>query len=494
MSFLGTIKNNLPRLGTTITNAGGNIDRGVGGYGVTLESGESTTTLKDLEDLTIVNKTIANARRAVEIDPTTFSSVLATTILANKKFNIVGDKDADPDAVSYIEKKAKEWDLEKNRITTTWKGLIDGRCFIEKYINPAKTTINSMVHLAFDEDYYNFAEVPDPVTGEILGYKQRAKLYSLPADWETMDFQDYIGRPWEWKDITFKKDPQTGWIPVFMPQLFQGDGNSEGFVFKVLDEVYCLKSIKNIMPDAAKMAANTVKVQIGNKDFPFKPYNDSDDTDTKISKSVSRMQTIGENFKEKFKKQVILHDGSVTAEMLGNGQLPELERYIDVFKQEIRVSLQTPDSRFESASSNRAVSQEQMSGDVGQIRVIDYVYEQFLDPVYERYVIDHELQMAGFESSMGLIHFGYEDDNKEDELSSAQVANYILSMRPDLFDIVAPKYFPRIATELKTIKDSPVDNSVTEPVVNGLGILDPLDHAGLVLDVKKSLIKDGLDL
>lgn len=495
MSFLGTIKNTLTTTkGNIINNAVNNTDRGVGGYGVTLQSGTETTTLKNLQDLTIVDKTINNARLAVEIDPTVFSSVMAATILTNKEFDIVGDPDADPDAVEYIKKKVKDWNLESSMITTTWKGLIDGRCFIETYLNPGMTGIDSISHLAFDEDYYNFVQVIDPLNGQVMGYKQRAKIYPLPANWESMAFDQYLNRAWEWKDITFTRNPQTGWLPVFMPTLFQGDGNSEGFVFKVLDDVYCLKSIKNIMPDAAKMAANTVKVQVGNKDFPFKPYNDTDTVDEKISKSTERMEDIGGSFKEKFKKQVILHDGSVTADMLGNGQLPELERYINLFKQEIRAGLQTPDSRFESASSNRAVAEEQLSGDTGQTKILDHFRNQFLRPSYERNLFDYELQLAGYESSMGLVHISYEEANKEDEVSLAQTANVILQIRPDLFEKVAPLYFPRIAPVLDETDLQGNINPVDESVVNSMGIKDTNNPASLVYDVKKSLIKEGLSL
>lgn len=496
MSILNTIKNSLPpHLGNTITNTINTIDKGINGLGITLQNQNTTTnTLKDLDNLTIVNKTITNARKAVEIDPTTFSSTLASTILVNKKFHIVGGEDAQPEAVEHIERKAKEWKLEENRITTTWKGLIDGRCFIEEYLNPYGNTIDSIVHLAFDEDYYDFIEIPDPVTGQTGGYMQRAKVYSIPENWENTDFETLKDPQYEVKDIPFAPDPRTGWLNVFMPRLFHGDGNSEGFVFKVLDDVYSLKGIKNIMLDAAKMAAYTVDVQVGNKDFPFAPYNDTDDVDTQISKSQTRMNDIGVSFKDKFKKQVVLHDGSITATMLGNGTLPELERYCDFFKQEIRSSLQTPDSRFESASSNRAVSQEQMSGDTGQVKILDYIRTQFLDMYYERYLFDYELRLAGYEDSVGMVHFGYEDDNREDELSSAQIANTILSIRPDLFDVVAPKYFQRIATELTTtnITEPVAPVNPETPITNG--IIDPYNHAQLVLDVKKDLIREGIGL
>lgn len=488
MTFIGTIKNTIKPIGRAITNTINTttIDRGIGGLGVSTGTNTTTPTLKNLQDLTIVDKTIQNARLAVEIDPTTFSSIMALTILTNKESTIKGDTDADPAAVAHIQKKCKEWDIEKNKINTTWKGLIDGRCFIEKVQEPSSMGIDRLVHLLYDEHYYNFMEITDPL-GKVLGYKQRAKIYTTPDDWESSTFDQLLNRQSTWRDVNFTPDPENGWLPVLMPQLFQGDGNSEGFVFKVLDDVYCLKSIKNLMPNAAKMSANTVTVQVGNKDFPFEPYNENDLVEDKIVKADERMGVIGQNFSEKFKKEVILHDGSMHAEMLGNGQLPELERYISLFKQEIRVSLQTPDSRFESASSNRAVAQEQMSGDVGQTKVLDYIRNQYLNPYYERYVFDHELYLQGMEDSMGMIHISYDEESREDEVDLATVAKTILDIRPDLFDQVAGEYFPRLDLD---DTGKAVDNPAG--VTNSLGFMDNSNPSLYVERVKKDLVREGL--
>jgi hypothetical protein len=417
--------------------------------GTTVTTNATQEQLEDLTDLILVRKNINNARRAVEIDPTTWSSLLSLTIAATSTpLTVVGDENANPKAIEHIKDKIKEWHIEQSRIASTWKGLVDGRCFIEKYIQPETNSITEISHLAFDEYWYNFLELKDPKTGKVLGYKQKAKIYPVPSNWENTSFDMLKNRQSEIIETTFTPDPTTGFNPVFQPIFFPSDGNSEGLVFKVLDDVYVLKSIKNMMIDAAKMAAVTTGVQVGNKDFPFKPYLDSDTNEEKISKSEERMAEIGDNFKDKFKKQVILHDGGVSTYMVGNGQLVALQDYLDYAKQEIRSALLTPDSRFESASSNRAVAQEQMSGSMGQVTVVDYINNFYIKSYYEHDLINHELALAGYQNDIGLIHLEFGEQETENEMDLANIAATILKVKPDLFELVAREYYPRIAPDL----------------------------------------------
>jgi hypothetical protein len=464
-------------------------DKGVGSLGITLQSGTTDSPdLKDLEDLTLVDRTLPNARKAIEIDPTTWSSILSLVIVSTKdKITITGDEDANNKAVKHIQRKVREWNLDQQKITTTYKGLVDGRCFIENYIQNGKPTINEINHLAFDEDNYNFLEVRDPYTNELYGYKQTAKIYPVPGDWENQSFSALQNRSATIKETTFTR--KNGYLPVFMPVFFQGDGNSEGLVFKVLDDVYCLKTLKNMMPDAAKISSSTVGVQVGNKDFPFKPYDNSDDTNTKISKAESRMKSIGENFTDRFKKQIILYDGGITPSMIGNGTLPDFSKHIDIFKQEIRSSLLTPDSRFESASSNRAVSQEQLSGSMGQVTVVDYIRNNFISYYYEKYIFDLELALAGYSEDLGKIHIQFGEKETEDEDLLSQIADRILKYRPDLFDTVANLYYPRLAPELNKV-DNEVQTSLdqfTKPEMT-----DEKITLNYINSMKERLTEDGL--
>lgn len=488
MSFLGRINNTLKPIGQSIVNGTSNaIDRGVGGLGVTVNT-STKSQVKNLDDLNIVDKTIANARRAIEIDPTTWACTISMTILANKEYKIVGDDGADPDAIQHIIDKSKDWNLTSNMISTTWKGIIDGRCFIEKYIEPELPTIQEINHLMYDENIYNFMELRDPISSEILGYKQRAKIYPVNDDWKNQNFLTLLNRPWVWQDTNFDANQ------IIMPKLFESDGNSEGMVFKVLDDVYALKELKNMVPLAAKIGASTLGVQVGNKDSPFKPYNESDDFSTKKSKLQAEMNGIANTFTERFKKDLVLYDAGISTQMIGTlgSNITEMIAGIDMFRQEIMTALLTPDSRFASKSSNRAVAQEQMSGDMGQIKVLSYLQEQFLCPNYEQNLFDHELQLAGFDDSLGLIHIDYEEQNKEDEVDLATIAAGVMAVKPDIDpELVIDTYFPRIAPAMKLLDTV---NDPTDPtnINNSLGVIDRSNPSILINTYKKRLEREGI--
>lgn len=501
MSLIGRIRNSLPQSKPLIVNTG--PDKGIGSVGVAMTTSNSLTPTKDLTDLQLVTPNIQNARRAVEIDPTAWSSLASLTIMATKdKITITGDPEtdedpgADPKAVAHIRKKVREWNLDSLTPTTVWKGLVDGRCFIENYIPPATPSIKEVVPLAFDAQAYDCIELKDPYTMKVVGYMQKATIYPIPSNWQAMGFDELKNRQSETKEIPFTD--VKGYIPVFMPKFFVGDGNSEGFVFKALDDVYCLKTVKNMMPSAAKMASTTVFVKVGNKDFPFKPYEDVDDTNTKISKSEARMKAIGDNFKEKFKKEVILGDGGIDVGMVGDGKLVDLPGYANFFKQEIRESLLTPDSRFSSANSNRAVSQEQMSGSAGQVTVVEYIEQNYIVNWFEKYIFDLELKLNGFHTyqgndNLGKIHIGIGEKDTENELELSQVADSILKYRPDIFDLVVNEYYPRLASVYD--KSKPKEEPPQEGITNSMprGFKDN-GYDGAVINAAKTILEENGDL
>jgi hypothetical protein len=437
----------------------------------------SGKTLKDLTDLQIVNPTIANARRAIETDPTAWSSVMALVIMAtNDPIEIKGDEEvgdepaADAKAVNYIKNKVREWNLNSLRVTTEWKNLVDGRGFVETYISPDKPTIQEVTHLAFDENDYDFIDIVDPYTNELLGYKQKATIYPVPSGWESKKFDEIKNRQPETKETTFTKN--LGYIPVFMSKMFVGDGNSEGFVFKALDDIYCLKELKNIMPDAARMATMTVGVTVGNKDFPFKPYNDTDTLEQRISKMEARMKIIGDNFKQKYDKEAILMDGGMDVQMIGDGKLPDFPSFNNFYKQEIREALLTPDSRFNASQSSYAASKEQLSGSAGQSTVVNYVANNCHND-YEKYIFDLELSLAKYQNDVGKIHIYVGEQETQDEKDLATIGQSILQYRPDISELVIDQYYPRLAKVYDSKKNTAPD--LKPPVTNSMGgaIKDP---------------------
>jgi hypothetical protein len=515
MSILNTLKNSINTpTEKVITNASPGIDRGVDFIPVVANSTPSNTTVTEqdarkFEDLQLVKKNIFNCRLAMELCPTTWSSVISLVMVSDKKFDIVGDDEADEEAIQHLKQKVKEWDMRSSMLSSRYKGAVDGRCFVEKYIKPGTVTIESLTHQAYDSGKYDFMEVRDPYTNIVLGYKQKACIYPVPSNWEAMSFDLLANRQSEDKETTFKPDQ------VFMPRFLYGDGVSEGLVCKVLDDAYILKELKNMVPTSIKMGAATLGVQMGIKDQAFKPYNDSDSYEEKEAKARAKMVQASQDFTDKWDKEVIFYSYGMDPKVIGQGQLVNFTPQIELFKQEIRAGLLTPDSQFESASSNRAVAQEQMSGDMGRVTVVDFVNNNYIRSYYEKSVLDHELLLNGFDSSVNHIWIEFEDTDKEDETLLKDIGSELSKIRPDFFtpenDIGIQAYFPKIVPFIQSMNDKDkkkgqktldnfnpkqegnVDeegNSVT--ITNSYGgIADHQDPTLFLNSVKDRLVEEG---
>lgn len=433
MELMKRIKNNLPASKNMVLNS---IDRGVGVLGISLTS-TSTNKLKDLTDLTLVDKSIANARRAFEIDPTIRSSILSMLILTNGDWEIEGTKDASDDAVKHIQRKAREWDLNQIINGLLMKSMVDGKSFIRKSFT--NNDILGVDFLAYDEKTYNFIELRDGVTGKVMGYKQKAKVYNVPRDWKNQSFDQLAKREGEEKETSFEPNQ------IIYPRLFD-DGSS--LVYGALDDVYCLKLIKNYGPTIIKRSLMTLGVEVGTKEASFKPYTDADDYDTKMSKVRSGLEKIATDFAEKEKKDNIVHSYGTRPYMIGDGKVIDITSFTSFYKQEIKEALLTPDSRFNSASTNKATAETQL-GSKGQGTVIDFLQDhvtQYLKP----YLFDDQLQRAGYDDDVGLIGLKFTALEPEDDLNLAQVAEKLESAYPSIDetdkDLRMQTYFPKFYT------------------------------------------------
>lgn len=462
MSVLTTIKNSINPTNTPlqINNSGG-ADKGVGMIPVIQNSRRSLPTNEAIigrkfEDLQLVDKTINNCRLAMELCPTTFSSIVSMVIVESKDYEITGTDMADEKAIQHIEKKAREWDLTNSMLSTRYKGKVDGRCFIEKYIKPGTVTIESLTHQAYDTKKYDFLEIKNPYTGIIEGYKQKATIYPLPSNWEAQTFDTLKNRQGVDKETTFLPDPlsrdETGtaqYHTVIMPRFLYGDGNSEGLVYKALDDAYILKELKNMLPTSVKMAAATLGVKIGDKDNPFAPYDSNDTYAEREAKVQAKLAQFEGDFSEKWKKEVVLYTGLIDPAPIGQGDLQNFIPQMEFLKQEIRAALLTPDSKFESSKGSRFTAESQLSGSMGQVTVINYTNNNYIRHYYERQAFDHELYINKFYDSVGQVYIQWEEDDQEDEQLLSQVGEAVARIRPDLFspenDIGLQAYFPRIA-------------------------------------------------
>jgi len=410
--------------------------------------------LKDLTDQIIVERSLANARRAMEIDPTTWSSIISMCIITNTGWNIMGHADEEDEdvsrtreAVKHIREKCKEWGLGSLMWEMDVKACVDGTCLMHKI--EGTRTINNVDFLLYDEYEYDFIEIVNPQTGEIEGYKQKYMRYDPPENWRDETF-DSLANP---RGVPDEDDFEAD--EIIMPKLFEQDGEGQSLVYKVLDYVYIKREIERALPIAARRAAVSLGIEVGNKDIQFNFGADPGDTSQqKAAKQSQAMATIADNFAEKEKKDLIVYPYGTKPEMIGDGKVAELEGYLDYVKQEIRTALLTPDSRFESESGNRSVAREQMSGSLGQVTVIEYLRE-FNKYYLEKFLFDHELRLHGFEDQVGRVFIKYKELDLDDELVLAQIAEKLIVMGADP-DVIIQTYFKRYMTEEQNYKDEDI--------------------------------------
>lgn len=390
-------------------------------------SGENTVDkeLSDLTDRRRISRTIENSREAMEIDPTTWSSVISLVMASNNwkgpNDGIVADDGADDAALEHIIQKCKinDWDLDSLMTEILIKGMVDSKCFIRLWPNQNDQRTLDVAMLAYDEDEYNFIELIDPETGQLAGYKQKATIYPLPEDWENTEFDELVEREGIIEETSFTPDQ------VIHPKYLDIDGEATSIVFKVLDYVDIKREIENQLPQAIRRAMLTLGVEIGGPDTEIQF--------SKESEAQRAVDNAADTFKEKEKKDVISHIYGVKPYMIGNNTIPDYQWVFNYLKQEIRQALFTPDSKFESASSNRAVAMEQLSGSYGLPVIINY-NQGWIRRYIEYQLFARELILAGFESSVGMIHLRFPKADVEDDLQLSQIAATLESLYPAVSD------------------------------------------------------------
>lgn len=492
MKSLKHLTNQITNRLTLINSADTGLQQGPPSTTTNNVIGTQNTIDKELGDLTDrrrINRTIQNARECLEIDPTTWSSIISMVIVANNNFKITADEDTNPDAVQHIKDKSKssDWDLDALMTETLIKGMVDSKCFIRTWPNPENTNTLDVDMLAYDDKAYNFLELQDQQTGEIIGYKQKATIYPVPSDWENTEFDKLASRDPEEVEANFTPEQ------IIHPKFLERDNKADSLVFKVLDYVDIKREIENMIPAAVRRASLTLGVEIGNRDVDLNVNNET--------QAQAMVDDSADTFKEKEKKDVISHFYGVRPYMIGDGKIPDIIGILGYLKQEIRQALLTPDSRFESESSNRAVAQEQLSGSMGQSTTIEYL-RSWLIKYFEDILFNREL-MLKYPSEVGKVHISFDSLELEDDETQARIASILEASFPSLNqaerDLRINTYFeeyahelkknPQIQKELEGIEPTnPKQNPLNEP-----GILqNSLPYADMVEYGRRVLVKEGV--
>jgi hypothetical protein len=406
---------------------------------------------------------------------------------------ITADDDANEAAVEHIREKAKigNWDLDSLMTETLIKGMVDSKCFIRTWPNQEAPNTLDVDMLAYDNHYYNFIELIDPTSGELLGYKQKATIYPIPGNWEDVSFDSLANLMPEEDEASFQPNE------VIHPKYLERDKKADSIVYKVLDYVDIKRELENMIPVAVRNSAVLLGIRIGGPDIDLGISNESE-AQEKASEAAN-------TFKERYKKEIIAHFYGTEPYPIGTGQLPDFTTLFDYLKQEIRQALFTPDSKFESASSNRAVAQEQLSGAMGMGVIIDY-NQAWLRKYFEHQLFARELSLAGYQNDIGKIHLTFPEPEVEDEFQLAQIAEKLEASYPSVSDedrtARLQTYFQPYYTlaqgqgiDLTTPEqqEAPLGGAVIPEVLPEQGILqNSMPYSDMVKWGRKILKKEGV--
>lgn len=332
---------------------------------------------------TKIKKSVANCRYAFDNDPTLRGIILNNMTTANNKFRI---ESTDTKAQEYIEQKAKEWDLDSIFNQTLLKVMRDGPCFIEKAI------VNGTIQvrfLAFDDKKYKFKVIRDPQSDEILGFKQKVTVAKKVDNWQNAKFDELEN------DDT---EEEFNYLPsqIIYPTLLEEGGKAKSLVSVVLDYIDRKWTLEKFMISSAHKAGNLIGITVGNdKVSPekVKPH---------FIRKLIKM------FRKPVEKDVVTLPYGVSADVIGNNQLPDLPSFLKYIRNEIFIALQTPESLFSTESSNRATAQVQADDKTGYAVFVEFL-RFFLKKYFESQLIDEELKLKHM-NGVGSTKIVFDED------------------------------------------------------------------------------------
>ncbi len=375
---------------------------------------------EDIEGYQRINRNIKNARWAYDNDSTVNSSINNAVITANRGFQIVADSPEYEEAAEHIRIRSKDWDLRDSIEEAMIKAHVDGTCFIQKRIKDNAIYIH---FLAYDGDEYDFRIIRNPDTEEVLGYKQKAPVTRLDGSWKSLEFDDL--------DLDGEEE-ENNFLPeeIICIQFRETDGQGNSAVYPALDLVDAKRRIEKYMLKAAHKSGSILGLEIG-----ADGYDASELTDDNVTKVVNL-------FSEHDGKEVVAYNAGIKPARIGSNVLLDYTLYLNYLKGEIRSTLLTPDSKFESSKGSRFTAAEQMSGSTGFVVYIEYLQE-FIKNIFEPELFDDELELAGYEDAKGHVHIQFKEIREDEEQSRADIGVKLFGIYPNVDpDVLTRAYFP----------------------------------------------------
>lgn len=309
-------------------------------------------------------------------------------------------------AIDFIIKEDERMDYSTLMHNVVWNNCVEGVDFRELVIDKNEVTLRE---LAYDGDNYRIKEIYDDKTGsEIIGYKQIVKVNkNTNRGWQRKLFHELFKNQ---EVVEYNFDPDDLMVASF----FRRHDRPRGLVANVLDDAYMHQMLKKMLPQIVFKQANTLFLQIGNKDR--KEVNlDDKDVDNMV-KALSDYHNLG----------VTALPFGIEPQLIGDTNLPDVQDYLKYLEHCIFVGLFTPEAVYSSSSSNRSTAVVQLDSDKsGRVLVQEYIQEKLSR--YMEQLFNLMLELKGIKGKV-WINFNPEinegtylegsDDNNDDNNST----------------------------------------------------------------------------
>lgn len=380
---------------TTLNNSEPNTELEIGVMGAddntNCDSVDWHDKLPDLVKPTIINLRKCGATPLV-------SGILHDFVMKSiSGYEIVGD---DPEAVEYIKEHEERWDIKSLLFEVSMNNFISGIDFYEKIIEDNQLTLRQ---LAFDGENYRIKELYDETGTEIIGYQQWVKYnQQTNKGWNlkhffTPNFSE------EYKTVNFLPEEIT--VPCF----FRDQGKPKSIVRSVLDHVYMIELLNQMLPQIVYKQTNTMIITVGNKDS--RNLNLSDDDLDYLLNNISNYH----------KKGTVAVPFGVSAELVGDTVLPKVQEYINVLEKQVYVGLVTPEAVFSSSSSNRSTAVVQLDSDKSGRVLMQEFLQNKLNRWVKKSVFNTQLELGGFRKDSVWLEFNImekTDDDVDDNINT----------------------------------------------------------------------------
>ena len=152
---------------------------------------------------------------------------------------------------------------------------------------------------------------------------------------------------------------------LMVGSFFRRRDRPRGLVANVIDDAYMHQLLKKMMPQIVFKQANTLFLQLGNKER--KEVNMEDDEVDAMVEALSDYHNLG----------VTTLPFGIEPNLVGDTDLPKIQDYLQYLEHCIFVGLFSPEAIYSSSSSNRSTAVVQLDSDKsGRVLVQEYIQEK----------------------------------------------------------------------------------------------------------------------